>query len=300
MMYKKNYNDSSETTREILIKQEERSLVDKKAKPFNFSNYYTYANIQTKKQVNDDFLIWFIGFFEAEGSFTYWQCAKKKRVQIELTQKDPKLMYKIKKNLGFGNVYSFSKNEKRYWRYQIGSQKHLDAFIFLFNGHFMTQHKYTCFSTFIQNYNQIYNQNVMLLKKNNFDLFQNAWLSGFLEGDGGFFSSITYKRFCIKFYLTQKNELTLLNEIKEILHSSNKLGVLKNGQTNVQYNRFETSNLKSLLLLQTYLKKYPFLGQRQILIKRWCRLIDYKIKKYPMTPKAIEKLKRLVNSTKNQ
>lgn len=79
-------------------------------------------------------------FFEAEGSFTTW-FNKKQRFQISITQKDPKLMYKIKISLGFGNVISFTRNNKKYWCYQTSSSKNLKRFILLFNGNLITSKK---------------------------------------------------------------------------------------------------------------------------------------------------------------
>ena len=138
------------------------------------------------------------------------------------------------------------------------------------------------------------------------DRLNNAWLSGFLEGDGGFFAMqrklLNKKKLnsglIIKFYVTQKQEILLLQQIKNLFEISTKLSQIHNGNQLQKYNRLETSNVTSLKLIKNYLQRYPFLGQKQIVIKRWIRLIDYKIKDYPMTPKSTKKLKQLIFSTK--
>ena len=86
---------------------------------FNLEPYFQQGTPDHITNPNIGFLEWFIGFFEDEGSFCHWFDGKKNRCQIEITQKDPRLMYKIKKNLGFGNVCQFTKETDGifYWRY---------------------------------------------------------------------------------------------------------------------------------------------------------------------------------------
>ena len=136
----------------------------------------------------------------------------------------------------------------------------------------------------------------------------NAWLSGFLEGDGGFWATLLEPKnkrtqlktgLTVKFYLTQKKETRLLQQIKTLFEIPSKLNTLTNGHTLIKYNRLETTNLQALKKIQAYLKTFKFYGQRNILIKRWCRLIDYKIKTYPYTEKSLKKLKTLILGTKN-
>lgn len=286
---------SSETTREILLTQ------------FNFENYIKFGTPKHKPNPDISFLEWFIGFFEAEGFFCHWFDGKRDRVQIEINQKDPKLMYKIKMHLGFGNVTKYIKNNKIYWRYQTSNYKNLHRFIYLFNGNWITTHKFKMFSEFIQNFNQIYNTKIIVFEKRVKPSLYTSWLSGFLEGDGGFwaqqFNDSKRKKLNsglkIKFFLTQKNELNLLKQIKILLNIQTKIYQITNGHSFFLYNRLETSQLRSLQILINYLNKYPFKGQRNILIVRWSRLIRYKINNYPMSPKSIKKLQRLIESTKN-
>jgi hypothetical protein len=290
--------DSSETTREILLTQ------------FNFEEYLQYGKLEQIKNVNIDFLEWFIGFFEAEGSFSNWFDGKKNRVELEITQKDPKLMYKIKKNLGFGQVTQFSKTHKIYWRYKTSKGEYLKYFIYLFNGNLVSHYKQKMFENFVSNYNKIYGTQFIVFNKNIVPSFKTAWLSGFLEGDGGFYATFNNiirlnkdgsksYNFIMKYYITQKNELILLNNIKNLFEISSNIYQIHNGHTPGKYNRLETTKLNCHLLVIKYLEKYPFLGKRKITFLRWKRLVGYKINKYPITDKSILKLKRLISSTKN-
>lgn len=301
---------SSETKREILINLQKQkkndNLKNRKYLKFNFENYLKYGKPKQISNPNKDFLEWFLGFFEAEGSFSHWFDGKKYCLQIEITQKDPKLMYKIKKNLGFGNVTQFLRNNKIYWRYSTSKKECLISFIYLFNGNFITVHKNSMLSNFIKNFNKIYNNSIIIIKPQIQLSLKSYWLSGFLEGDGGFWAKKRKRKnqkklntgLIIKFYVTQKNELLLLNAIKMVFKIPSNIYQIHNGHTPDKYNRLETCNLENLKSIKTYLEMYPFLGQRNILIKQWIRLIDYKINDYPLTLKSSKKLTRLILSTK--
>ena len=55
---KKNYNcESSETTRET--------------SNFNFNDFYKYGHVKHVPRISEEFLEWFIGFFEGNGSLSY-------------------------------------------------------------------------------------------------------------------------------------------------------------------------------------------------------------------------------------
>lgn len=305
----KNQKGSSETIRETFISlKKKRKLnnndLDHGKNLFHFEQYLQFEITQQKP--NHLFLEWFIGFFEADGSFCHWFDGKRNRFNIEINQKDPKLMYKIKKNLGFGSVIQFQRNNQIYWRYTTTRLSHIKKFILLFNGNLITEHKNEQFSKFLNKFNENYNESIMELNSKRLISLNNAWLSGFLEGDGGFFAMqrklLNKKKLnsglIIKFYVTQKQEILLLQQIKNLFEISTKLSQIHNGNQLQKYNRLETSNVTSLKLIKNYLQRYPFLGQKQIVIKRWIRLIDYKIKDYPMTPKSTKKLKQLIFSTK--
>lgn len=297
---------SSETTRKIRF---QRKILKKARKnsTFQFEAYFKtggYCNPSC------GFLEWFIGFFEAEGTFAHWFDGEKQRCQIEITQKDPKLMYKIKKKFGFGNVTYFLKNNNTYWRYQISKTEHLQALIVLFNGNLVTEHKYQTFCLFLNQFYHCSNQKpIFLLEKNNKVVsLTNYWLSGFLEGNGDFGATQKWNQnqsklssgLQIKFSIAQKQEHFLLNQIKNLFKISTQMYSIYNEHNDILYNCLETTHIDSLKIIRMYLERYPFLGQRTVLIKRWIRLIGYKEKDYPLTEKSSRKLTRLVLATKQK
>lgn len=136
-----------------------------------------------------------------------------------------------------------------------------------------------------------------------------AWLSGFFEGNAGFWvnsknviqvnkdNSQSYS-IQMKFFITQKNEIELLTQIKKLFKISSEISQIINRDSSEKYNRLETNELMSHLRILKYLTNYPFLGKRYILFNRWKRILGYRINKYPITKKSILKLKRLILSTK--
>ena len=297
---------SSETIRETDLER------------FCFQQYIANGTPIHRPNPDIEFLEWFIGFFEAEGSFTHWVDKRSNRIRfaIEVTQKDPKLLFKIRTKLGFGKVIVFSRDGKGpYARYYIGDKKNLERMIYLFNGQFITERKRMQFHSWLaklnhQRCNDSKTTYAVSYSTKNKVSFKTAWLAGFLEGDGGFWvssKSILYLkkngeqsfRLKMKFYVTQEYSDVLIQIANCFGKNSPKLHQLSNGQTSKFYFRFETSRLEDHLQLSSYLTTYKFLGKRSITLKRWLRLLNYRIYKYPVTEKSVKKVIRLIQATKN-
>ena len=298
---------SSETKREIL---------DLK---FDFTHYIQCGTPLHKPNPNLCFLEWFIGFFEAEGCFLKWPSTSNNQKQsfgIEITQKDPQLLYKIRTNLGFGRVMQSPQSinlEDTDWRYYIHDFKNLQRMIVLLNGNLVTEKKNQDFKQWLQLINQVKNTSYCQLIRFPQVSFQTGWLSGFLEGDGRFWVSdknvLSIKNqskslqfnINLKFYMTQKGERKLLKQIGTLFKPNLEVYTFPNPGTDSLSYTIETSHLENLLALSSYLNKYPFLGKyRSITLKRWQRLINYQIYDYPTTKKSIKKLKRLIKATNNE
>jgi hypothetical protein len=202
------------------------------------------------------------------------------------------------------------KNNQIYWRYYVQDFQNLTRLIRLFNGNLITIKKEKQFQNWVADFEQRYNYNIIFLEKKPSISVQNAWLSGFFEGDAGFWvkpkdfilvnkdNSRSYN-IKMKFYLTQKDEKDLLNQIKHLFNIPSDIYQITNKSSTEKYNRLETSQLKSHLLIIEYLENYPFLGKRHIQFHRWKRVLGYRTKDYPITEKSIMKLHRLILSTKD-
>ncbi len=118
------YNNigSSETTREALV--------------FNFSEYNKVKPSHITK-LKTEFLEWFIGFTEGDGSFIVKDSTvarNKKQLVFTMNQKDIKLLQKIRTTLGFGKVTKVKNLDKEFYRYDVFKVKDIIKLIHLFNG----------------------------------------------------------------------------------------------------------------------------------------------------------------------
>ena len=278
------YLGSSETTREASL--------------FNFSNYQMSEkpnHIKSEQnQTYYDFLIWFIGFTEGDGSFI---CTEK-RLCFFINQKDPKVLYKIKKQLGFGFVRQYSQNEKVYFRFAVTNKQNVLRLIHLFNGNLVLDHVYKRFEKWVDKANHLWQSNIIVKQTKPEVNLKNAWLSGFIEAEGGFYARIRKRpqmlvgyQLIMKFYITQKEETNILKCIVDLLES--KVSVNSFHQNSAFYNRIEINSFLSHTILVKYLERYPCKGEKGVLIKRWTKVYWRREKKQHLTISGMKKLRQL-------
>ena len=83
---------SSETTRE---KSKNKTTMN-----FNLKNFYTLLpQHKNEKSISPEFLTWFIGFVEGDGSFQ-----KNGTLKITQSSTDIQILYRVKTTMGFGTV----------------------------------------------------------------------------------------------------------------------------------------------------------------------------------------------------
>jgi LAGLIDADG endonuclease len=246
----------------------------------------------------ESFLDWFIGFAEGDGCFSYTINTDLHHVDFLLVQKDPKILFKIRKQLGFGKVYNIE--EIQYWRYQASNLKNCRRLFLLFNGHFRltkTQKRFSLWANRIDPGLKI-NNALMLIH------FNDAWLSGFIEADGGFYARVrlnkkfkTGKQFLKTFYITQKGEDNVLQQILILCKSTSHLQV-------VSPNRFQPKKLSPIFRLEIssfdchqklidYLFVYPLRGNKWICFHIWYRMHLYQSRGEHLTYKGLSRLQKL-------
>ena len=311
---------SSETTREALN--------------FHFSDYITVKPSHVKK-IDIGFLIWFIGFVEGDGSFIVSNVKSKnrKRLFFCINQKDAKLLFKIKKKLGFGNVLAYKQNNQTYYRYSTSSFPNVRKLIHLFNGNLLLDKVNFRFQKWVHEYNLHIalvdsTQNRILIKnrKPSLDL-KSSWLAGFIDADAGFYARLTKQnsgnyRLKMKFYITQKQELETLNKIKYLFMADplNELSTLQKQKNEFSdrglselyiyhfksdYYRLEMTKASHLFNLIDYLTNYPLQGNKKIVFIRWKRIFQNKsqiLVKNQIEPssKSFLRFQRLVDAVQNE
>ena len=263
-----------------------------------------------------EFLEWFIGFFEAEGSFIFWTEKKKTRFRIEVSQQDKDLLYFIKKQFGFGKVVAIKpKTGNPYWRYGIEDLSSLLQMIALLNGNLILQKKRVGFKKWLFEFNKRYTTHIVFKEEIPQITLTDGWLSGFLEGDGGFYIPQNFIRptkkgeaynLKLRFFVTQKDGSDLISQLRSLLKVTtpvrDQINTVISPITKLEekrlYNRIDTATLESATILLEYLTRFPFLGVRQITIDSWKKLMKYRRTTYPVTAETTATIQNLVDQTK--
>lgn len=165
-------------------------------------------------------LEWFIGFFEGDGHFSAYPQrpqSKYKSHKIIIRQKDPKVLFYVKKLLGFGKIKKYGE----YYSYVVGDSKSIYRIIQLFNGNLTLEKTNKRFEYFVRTFNErpkVPNKTAYIGRRIKFSL-NSGWLAGFTDAEGCFYYNPNRDSIC--YILDQKDELTTLESIKgELGHGS--------------------------------------------------------------------------------
>lgn len=271
--------ESSETTREAPLNLDGS---------FYFDIYFNNFKPEHIKSNDYKFLEWFIGFTEGDGSFI----VSNKRNYFIINQKNLKILYKIKKFLGFGQVLKYSQNNKSYGRYVVQDQLNCKRLAYIFNGNLILEKTNLRFRFWLKTLN------IQPLEKKGILQLNNAWLSGFIDAEGCFWIKIrknfNYKsNFKVekKFIINQKGELPFFYSLKQLFKSNTK--IQKTIKNNSIYYKLELSSMYSTKLLLNYLHNFPCKGEKNITVIRYRRIYGYMERKEHLTKIGLNKIRCL-------
>jgi len=181
-------------------------------KTFDFTAFYSkfteyYPNL---KKPSENFLEWFIGFSEGEGSFIL---AKRGDLAFVVTQSsiDIQSLNYIKENLGFGSVIQQSVKQKTH-RFVVQDLNNLYLISLLFNGNMIFPTRNARFLTFLSSLNEkLLRRNLATIPPLNCCILpslNDSWFTGITDGEGSFTCSLLNKGtdYRLRFILTQKWE----------------------------------------------------------------------------------------------
>ena len=301
---KKNKIGSSETIREAFN--------------FNFSKYLENKP-EHIKTIDIVFLEWFIGFVEGDGNFIVYSIKNKKNKYLSfcINHKDPQLLFKIKKKLGFGTVINYKQNNQVYYQYSISDIHNIIRLIYLFNGNLILKKVQNRFKKWLDIYNEKYPNTIIYKNFCPILNFNSSWLSGFIDAEGDFYASLTKQknlklgyRLRLKFYVTQKDTYHVLKRIIKIIYfkqqnykNSIKINLFNLDRYISRYSsnidKLEISKNSFILVIIEYLNEYPLQSKKKITFLRWKRIYlnrdslkNLSIK----SEKSLKRFKRLVNS----
>lgn len=295
---------------------------------FNFINVQQKI-VSHKTFIKTSFLEWFVGFSEGDGSFIVSN--KKNQLFFIINQKEEKVLYYIRANLGFGKVSKYSS----YSRYIVADRGSVDRLISIFNGNLVLNKTNARFVLWLQARNLYSTEEICYRGINKLVTFhKNGWLSGFTDAEGCFnaqkLKDTRYTlgfRIRLRFILDQKGEYPIFEKCKFFLKSgsiTNRNLVVfpypctrlvkpfkipsfnrptKGTTTLLKYvdpcmYRFTSTHMKSHDILCEYFKEYPLRTIKKVSFTRFTSLCYY-IKNRQSLPWTGKVLLRIENLVKN-
>nr|YP_009725929.1 hypothetical protein [Caulerpa ashmeadii]QHQ73217.1 hypothetical protein [Caulerpa ashmeadii] len=208
------------------------------------------------KSPSKDFLVWLIGFFEAEGCLSLNE--DNKNLLFVIRQKDPQVLYFLRHNLGFGRI---NHDSDGYYSFQVYKRQHIDLLVYLLNGNLV-----------LQKVKKPY-RDLLTLERTVSPSIKDAWLSGFTQGDnGGFNINISRRdrtrtgyRVRLRYYLDLKEGFSDLNYIASHLIGSGRV----RPRSGDKMFRYTMDTHSTIPLLRYYFQKFPLRGQKHIIQVKW-------------------------------
>ena len=277
-----NTNDSkrsSETTRDITYIFDE------------------YSNLipQHKKKINKNFLEWFIGFTEGDGSFI----VSKDKVYFDITQSlhDIQVLYYIKKELGFGKVIIRSEIHRNVGVFYVSSKENFTRLMAIFNGNLSTNYKKEQFKTWLDTYNKQYTMNILFKDRLVKPSLFSGWISGFSDAEGCFYGRV---KTCMTSKLKRAPHLTFQVSQKEFYIVKTLRGIFLNQYgsdlKNINYDKswngwsFHCSSFTKLKVIRNYFSRYRLKTKKSLAFKKWCKIHDMVLDKKHLTLEGLNKI----------
>lgn len=264
---------------------------------FNFNEFYIqyekyYPNNDKPSQ---EFLEWFIGFFEGDGGFINFHNGD---VSMVIVQKEKEILNIIKNTLKIGNVTYESKRLEIY-RWSIYKQRDNYLLSLLFNGNMVLPIKYMKFKKFVDNLNiKLIKNNEPIINLDNeckLPSINDSWISGFTDAEGCFTISFLNKdnkdiRYRVRYILSQKYEVNkyILNHIKNEFFKLDSKGLVVPHSINDNY-ELRINGLKNCLNIISYFNKHPLLSKKKESLLLFIKILnEIKLKNHMNLIKRIE------------
>lgn len=254
------------------------SFAAKDSKEFNFDKFqFEYRNQYDKEIPSYEFLSWFVGFTEGDGSFVV-NYKLNKNLQFVITQstEDLTILNYIQENLGFGKVI---KQGKRTSRFVVQDLTNLHLIILLFNGNIVLPTRKKNFKDFLD----IFNQKVLKgrikafgkclpveAEKSGYKLpsLSNSWLTGFTDAEGCF--TVSFLRnsnaFRLRYIVSQKGDsnLPILSHLILLFNG----GAIEGHSVKSNYSYILT-DVKACFNVYGYFSKFPLKTKKAISFELW-------------------------------
>jgi hypothetical protein len=254
---------------------------------FNYDLYYK----KYSKDIDSEWLTWFIGFAEGDGYLGVYN----NRPSFTLTQKEGKILYDIKEKLKIGSI---SKDKNGNHRFRVGSLDDILKLAYIFNGNLVIEYRINQLSFWFS----VFNQRGIPLKFNNkpvIPTLSDSWLCGFTDAEGCFNVTITIRRdtkipstrIRLRYILDQNNYLNNFLHIKGLFNS----GYISPKPKHPHQFRFTIDGFKSIPRVIDYFTIYPLKTNKIISYNLWIKVFSMVLKKEHLTSSGITKIRQLTH-----
>ena len=237
---------------------------------FHFDQYIQVMP-DHKKKLDREFLEYFIGFFEGNGSLYINQYNNQVQFYLYQHENNISFLHKLRTGLGFGRVF-ISKTKSHQAYLKISNENNLLKIIHLLNGNLCTASQREEFKLFLDMFNKKYHYSIILKSSSPVVSLDTAWLSGFIDAQGRF-SCYTNKdqtgdsNLIVRpiFYISQETK-SIVEDIRDLLIKTN---------TNLYYEpirkhyTLKLSSAKSRKKLIQYLQRYKLKTRKRITYLGW-------------------------------
>lgn len=248
-----------------------KMTLEKAELDFNFSAFFEKHKVYLPNNISpsSNFLSWFVGFTEGEGSFIVNHRGDLAFVVVQSTS-DINILYYIQETLGFGKVISQSVKTSRY---VTQSKREIEIIISLFNGNIILPTRKIQLNKFIKGFNSwvvkgnIRLEPVVFIDNTIFPSLNNSWLAGFTDGEGCFTCSIGDKKgFSFNYSITQKGESNIII-LKHLCLMFNGGKVSNHFVKNVY--EYRIAGVKACPNIFPYYDKYTLLTKKSLSYTLW-------------------------------
>lgn len=285
---------------------------------------------------SSEFLSWFIGFSEGDGSFI----VSGNRLFFTITQQDVVVLRRLRTQLGFGTICNDTTHPE-IQQYVVTDRSQIEILIKIFNGNLLLKKTTARFSKWVNAFNSLTGKQINVISRWNPDfilapdfnftnsrkkltsettqflrtqsvIWNSSWLTGFIDAEAGFSAVERLKRKTdreksieMRFLLDQTNELEVLSHVRDVLGDTGSIWIRKNTQEKIHH-RYDVCNFDALQLLIQYLTRYSLRSKKNIVYVRWKKILNYleliknekKTKTFVYSEKRQQRITRLVLETK--
>jgi len=273
---------------------------------FNLKHFYTLLpQHKNEKSISPQFLTWFIGFVEGDGSFQ-----KDGHLKITQSSTDVQILYRIKTTMGFGTVRIQDRKSNTHCWITNMDQKCAARLTLLFNGNLITNHKLETFKTWVnywknkknnQEYINLIGSDFILQDKPNPQLISldNYWLSGFIDADGCWNISISKTQSKKNPAASVRLAVAAQNDSEWVINVSSVLNLgRKRSQKNNINQCWVVQRRDQLDIMISYIERFPHKTKKSISFNKFCK-VRRRILKKEHYGNGYEKMKNLASQINN-